>query len=301
MKTRAIVTVAGWEDRFILSSMDLLESRKPECFLLYYYAEFEQITRPQREEVRGACGREGVVFRDVQLRYGDPVFTWKRITSSLTGLDVQGRGVLLNITTMPREAIWTALWMLQQLGARVTYVYYEAQGYNSEWLTRDPGMPRLVLKMSGSMMFGAETVLLVVTGYDTERVEQLRGSYEPTVTLLGVQESSETDLKRNKYPHLQQFGTSPGVKLFGVDAFSADHGQQAIQKQLAPYLGRSNIVMTSAGPKLSAIALYKLHCLFPETALAYTPSGEINREYSRGIGKPYSGDLVTSDSGPVSG
>ncbi len=212
--------------------------------------------------------------------------------SAFDQLNVEGKDVLLNISTMPREAIWTSLWMLESLSAKIKYVYFKPGAYNDKWLTRDPGTPRLVLKLSGIAQPGRPTALVVITGYDTQRVEQLRSEYEPAITLLGTQVGPRMEnLERNPALHRKQFNGAPSVELFDIDAFSSDHGFATLVRRVKPYLSRFNIVMTSVGPKLSAIALYRCHREYPQIGLTYTPSNEVNPEYSRGMGEAVFGDL----------
>lgn len=292
MSCRAIVSVAGWEERFVLSSEQLLRTPGTETMLLYYYDKAAAATEAARRQVTAMCEHSGVSVHSACLSYDDPVNAWRAMAGELEALADRGQTVLVNLSTMPREALWMSFRLLEDLGAKVDYVYFKPQKYSRTWLTRDPGIPRLVLRLSGHVVPGRSTVLVVVTGYDTERVEQLRRAYEPAVTLLGVQAGLEQmNRSRNLDPHWRQFGGAPGVKLFQVDAYSPDHGEAAIQEMLGPYLNKANIVMTSIGPKLSAVALYRLQRRHPEMALAYTPSNEFNKRYSRGIGQAFFGEL----------
>jgi hypothetical protein len=52
-----------------------------------------------------------------------------------------------------------------------------------------------------------------------------------------------------------------------------------------------NVVGTSLGPKVSALALYQLARKYKEIALAYAPSREFNPQYSSGIGEMLEGVL----------
>lgn len=292
MKSRAIVSVVGWEERFVLGSQQLLKTPRAEKFLAFYYDATEKMTLANRKTMKIDCQRAGVEYSPIRLSYHDPISAWHEMMSAFNRLSVKGKDVLLNISTMPREAIWTSLWMSESLSAKIRYVYFKPGAYNDKWLTRDPGTPRLVLKLSGTAQPGMPTALVVITGYDTQRVEQLRSAYEPAATLLGTQVGARRkNLERNLAPHREQFKGMSGVELFDIDAFSSDHGFATLVTRLKPYLPRFNIVMTSVGPKLSAIALYRFHREYPQIALAYTPSNEVNPEYSHGIGESVFGDL----------
>jgi len=49
--------------------------------------------------------------------------------------------------------------------------------------------------------------------------------------------------------------------------------------------------MASLGPKLSAVALYRLHKKYPQTGLVYAPAKEFNPQYSYGITESIIGEL----------
>ena len=51
------------------------------------------------------------------------------------------------------------------------------------------------------------------------------------------------------------------------------------------------MIMSSLGPKPSAVALYKVCRKIPQVALVYAPSKEFNKEYSYGIGRKIVGKL----------
>ncbi len=52
-----------------------------------------------------------------------------------------------------------------------------------------------------------------------------------------------------------------------------------------------NVIMSSLGPKLTAITLYKLHRENEARGLVYAPSNEFSLEYSSGIGPCFEGTL----------
>ena len=167
------------------------------------------------------------------------------------------------------------------------------KSYDPEWLSRDPSRPRLVYKLSGVATLGRPICLIITTGFDPDRTRHLMWYYEPRTTLLGVQSGNQFDnQKQNIERHkdaLNEEYAEFDVTEFPLDAYSEDHGESQLAHQIEQRYKTHNIVMTSLGPKLSAVALFRLHIKFPETALSYTPSHEFNRKYSTGISHSYSG------------
>jgi hypothetical protein len=116
--------------------------------------------------------------------------------------------------------------------------------------------------------------------------------YEPKTTLLGVQTGNQFgNQSQNIDIHRSLISPESGVTQFDVNAYSEDHGKATIEAQLQPHLCDSNVVMSSLGPKLSAVALYQIHKLHPSIALAYAPSQDYNREYSTGLGETLHGQV----------
>ena len=79
--------------------------------------------------------------------------------------------------------------------------------------------------------------------------------------------------------------------MFELDSYNGDHGFINILSLVTPLLKDHNVVMSSLGPKPSAIALYQIHQRFPMIGLAYAPSREFNPEYSAGIGESIWGSI----------
>jgi len=193
---------------------------------------------------------------------------------------------------LPRDMIWSVFWHLECRNIRVKYVYHQPQAYDKKWLSRDPGRPRLVYKLSGIARLGEKTTLLLLAGYDVERTNQIIQFFEPSQTLIGLQRSGgDSQNESHMERHRKHFGGMPGVTLFDIDAYAEDHGEGAIVEQLTKSEFGGNVIMSSLGPKLSAVSLYRVQKTHPEFALAYAPSREFNRAYSHGIGNVFHGDL----------
>jgi hypothetical protein len=221
-----------------------------------------------------------------------PEKTWEVLRRELAGQTMAGREIVVDITTMPRDIIWQVFAFADHMGCKISYVYHKPGAYNREWLSSDPERPRLVYKLSGVSEFGRPTTLIVLTGFDVRRTEQLIRFYEPMTTLLGIQVGAQLGNEtQNISIHKELICPESGIHRFDVDAYSPDRGKEAITEQVRAYADTSNIVMTSLGPKLSAVALYQLHKEFPTTALSYAPSLEYNLDYSKGIGETISGQL----------
>lgn len=123
-------------------------------------------------------------------------------------------------------------------------------------------------------------------------MHQLRTFFEPSHTLLGLQlvdGDSANGERMNE--HRERFGREKDVEIFELDAYGSDNGEASILKQMKGFVDSHNVVMSSLGPKLSALALYRIQRAHPAVGLAYAPSREFNRGYSSGLAQSFEGEL----------
>lgn len=295
-ETELIITVASWEPRFLLGLREMVVESHPRNLLMYHYEEYDAYSVANRTKVNQLCRVKGIGLQSISVSFRDPVRTWRTMFDSLKLDELSDKAAIIDFTTMPRETLWTLLNLLEATSAEVHYVYHGPERYNDSWLSRDPGKPRLVYKLAGEARLGARTLLLVLTGYDPERVEQLVRFFDPHHTLLGVQTGEQYNNQSMNVNEYKQYERQTGFTIFRLDAYGSDHGFTAIETQLKDCNGEYNIIMSSLGPKPSAIALYRLKRKYLHTSLAYAPSNEFNREYSYGIGEKCFGRVENENS-----
>ncbi|MDZ4850384.1 MAG: hypothetical protein SGI77_13950 [Pirellulaceae bacterium] len=293
-KAKTLITVASWEDRFHLGIRKIVNDCSLSRVVMFYYKEFEERTANSRNEVETLFREKGVGYSAVPIAFGDAPGTWQSIYESIGSIVSSNAPVLMDLSTMPRETLWAALCQLERYRTPTSYIYHSPADY-ADWLSRDPGRPRLVYKLSGIATIGRQTCLVITTGYDPERTRQLMWYYEPRRILLGFQDGRQfqNDVK-NVQRHrdsLKEEYREFEVEEFELDAYADDHGESVISKQIEKWQNSHNIVMTSLGPKLGAIALFRVHSQHPETSLAYAPSNEFNPDYSTGISQSHFGEI----------
>jgi hypothetical protein len=163
------VTMASWEDRFILGSRAVLQQKKPRRAIMYYAEEYELWSQDNRFQFEECCRELGIRCETRKISLFSPVGTWRTLREDLTSQVVAATEVTVDITTMPRDVIWIAFSFLHDLGCIVNYVYHKPEKYDSDWLSRDPDRPRLVYKLSGEALFGLPTTMMILTGFDVRR------------------------------------------------------------------------------------------------------------------------------------
>ena len=291
-KDITFIGMASWEERFLLGAQRVLGAGNVYRAILLHAEEYEDWTSDNRGSFAELCSKQGVDHISKQVCLRSPEKTWDVLQRELAGQTMANREVIVDITTMPRDIIWQVFAFTEHLNCKINYIYHKPASYNREWLSRDPERPRLVYKLSGVSEFGRPTTLIVLTGFDVRRTEQLIRFYEPATTLLGFQLGSQLgNESQNIGIHKDLVRPDVGIHRFDIDAYSEDRGKGAIAVRIQEHITHRNVVMTSLGPKLSAVALYQLHKEYPTTSLAYAASLEYNRDYSKGIGESISGQL----------
>lgn len=287
-----LITFASWEERFKLGFRRDLKDAGVRRALVFYFENYAGRTRGNRSDVESACRLDDIECTLEPLDVADPVKNWntaaKAIGSAISGC----QRVLVDISTMPREIIWHALWLAEDEAVELSYVYHCPEDYGTDWLSRDPRAPRLVYKLSGIALPSRKTALVVTAGFDLQRAVRLIEWFEPSVLLVGLQSKSRFARNREAMKNYRErISKEYNCKFFELDAYSKDHGLATIKQEVEKIDETCNIVMSSLGPKLTAITLYKLQRARPEVGLAYAPATEFSGDYSFGIGESLSGTV----------
>ena len=294
MKTDLVITFASWENRFRLGFQRDLSNERTQKVLVFHFASYAKWTQENRDEVRRVCEEKEIEYISKCLDVSNPAENWRIVLESVDGAIQDQQAVLVDISTMPREIIWYVLWQIEQNSIAWRYVYHSPENYGTEWLSRNPQSPRLVYKLSGLASPSAKTALLVTVGFDLQRVKRLINWYEPAKLLIGIQSVSQFERNNTTMPDYRdtlkkEYKKECDCETFELDAFAEDRGMMAIQEKLEKLDSTYNVIMSSLGPKLTAITLYKLQRERENRGLVYAPSNEFSREYSSGIGPSFEG------------
>lgn len=293
-----LITVASWEQRFLLGTLATLEKHSTISKMdMFYYRDYSLWSKYNRDKVEEICKDKNILLTTHELSFDDPVLNWRTL-ELVVNESYEQLGPLVDITTMPRDTIWSIFYFLQERVKYASYVYYKPETYNKDWLSRDPGRPRLAFRMSGIASLGDPTLLLIATGFDVERTEQLINYFEPKKIILCIQQGNQFEnIKLNLQRHEQIRSIHNDVITLEVDSYSEDHGYGIYESALREHSLGFNVVLSSLGPKTSSIALYRLAMLNPEMALVYAPSNQFNLDYSLGLGEASEGTLAFQKEG----
>ncbi|MDE2822243.1 MAG: hypothetical protein OXK79_01905 [Chloroflexota bacterium] len=292
-----IIAVASWEPRFLMGMRSILERYRTQRMLVYFLNEYRNVTSEPRRELNHLAEAQRIDIETREIQFSSPSSTWRALEADLASNRRPAERVLLDLTTMPREVIWSTLFWLESRNDQVRYVYHRPLEYGSDWLARDPSEPRLAYKLAGQLEPGRPTALVLVTGFDADRCRQAVDFFEPSRLVLATQIGEQFDnAGRNVGPRFQQ--TSGAVEHVDVDAYAPDHGFAALHSSVRALSQEHNVVLCSFGPKPSALALYRLQRSHRHAALAFIGCREYNTAYSNGLGETLEGSFHWSGDPP---
>lgn len=285
-----IICVASWETRFLEGvKKDLAASQASECIVFYTSAllskvspRISEMTSENIKKIEEYCEHNNIKFIAIELNYMSPLSTRNIINESLKYIEKRN-SILLDITTMTREIMWLILETLTQIDPNINYVYWKPEN-TAKWTSKNSSQPRLVIGRAGVSEYGKPTLIAVTTGFDRSRLDQMVCFFEPEKTILFIQDGEQFEnhtINEELYENYRLGGSH--AQEVQINSYSDDHGLEKITQTLIPYLETHNVVLSSFGPKLSALALHKFAKMHPDVALAYTPTLELNEDYSKGI------------------
>lgn len=275
-----LFSCTSWEDRFSDGLSHILATEKIKNIQLFEISEFEELTSSIKEKT---LQRGETINQVISISMLDDTKSWKSLEAYFSKLDLNEKKVLLDISTMPRFLIWFILHFLTLKGCEIHYKYFSPESYDDcNWLSGEPKEPRLIFKHSGLHLPDKNTLLILQTGFDTERVSQLLNIYEPNLALLAIQSGRQyNNFEKNLNNHKEALSFQD-LATFEIDAFTPDHGLSVLKETIITYKETHNIIMASFGPKPTAIAMFKINIEIPDAALVYVPAIDYNPKYSTG-------------------
>ena len=291
MKNNIVFICPSWEERSILGfekNLNDLNPIKVIAIVKEYPINGAEILK-SIERIQALCKKKSVTY--IQFLWSNsPVNNNIKLDGFFKEEMSCSSHVYFDITTMPRDIIWTFLSFFNHYSNKVDIRYYQPNRYNDEWLSKEPYSPRLLLKHSGIIEMGKPTCVIVVTSFDVERTKQIVAKFEPQKVILCIQNGEQfSNQKRNQIIEHEMVCRDVGVNDISsikIDSFDKDFGYNVINEHLGS-LSDYNVILTSFGPKLSSIGVYMAYLSHPKIALCYVPCKEYNINYSKGIGELY--------------
>lgn len=280
-----LITVLGWEQRYISGLIDIsslydLEHVYLICFKDYLYM------NNMGENLRGTIQlieELNITHNVIELEYEDSVYNWHVLHSFFNTSDF--KNILLNLTTIPRETIWTILFFLKNYVSKVNYIYYKPDSYDKSegGLTKNHKQPRLLFKHSGLFDIDKKLIILIVTGFDHNRADLLVEHFEPEKVIFLSQSGKQYEnMARNSGVSFSGAYENTIIENVEFDSYDIINSHRIINELINDH-ENYNLIISSQGPKISAISTYMSYLDNKQLALAYVPAREFSGNYSVGI------------------
>ena len=282
-----LIIYPSWEERSLLGFEKDVESTVFDRVILFENARpinSDKISSIRTEIIK-KCDNKNLKYETITLDF-DSSSSWRVLKDLALTINEEDK-VTLDISTMSRNLIWALLFFVKEIVTEVDVIYYQPNKYSNEWLSRDAELPRLLFKHSGIVSIEKQTLLVIITGFDIERTKQLVYFYNPSKVVLLIQKQNRLDDEnRNTFELHSDECRKIGLKadVEAIDCYDGDWGYNVIEKVVSENLSSYNILVSSLGPKLSAVSVYRTYLKHPEIALTYIPCKEYNVNYCEGIG-----------------
>lgn len=293
---KILIIYPSWEERSSQGFLFDMRYSFSEVLLLKNASNHSESFKEQLALIENTCKEKNITINDVDI-CADSITNWQNLNNAVSSFIDTSNDIILDITTMSRNIVWTMLYFLRDKVKTINIVYHKPLTYAKDWISREPNQSRLLLKHSGIYDLGKETALLIITGFDEERTKYMLNKYEPKKVYLFIQTGTQFDNsdRNNAETHkkiCKEYGLhEEDIILMSIDAYSNDLGFNVIESAINKET-ESNIILASFGPKPSAIAVYRSYMQHPEIALCYLPCNEYNQQYCQGIGDSVSYTLT---------
>lgn len=285
MENQTLITVLGWEDRFISGTGIILNDNNIQKIVLVSFKDYAKMNIKNKSTFLKKVKNLSIEIEEIELNYSDSVNNWK-IFDTFFEKNVLSSDILLNITTMPRETIWALLFFLKKLHTSINYIYFKPKEYCDTWLTKNHKTPRLLFKHSGIFDLNKNLVLFIITGFDDGRLSSLIEYYEPSKVIVLNQIGNQFDNEERNNGSNKDIFLNLNHEKIEFDSYDVTNASDILNEKIKEYKD-CNIIISSQGPKLSSLSTYKNYLLNENIALAYVSARDFNDKYSVGIDENY--------------
>lgn len=203
----------------------------------------------------------------VLLDTADPLKTADGLSAALqASLAFEPRRIVVDITTFTHEGFLILFNLLRQrfTDRQICYLYSSAAEYSlgtvdsEKWLSKGIGEIRSVLGYSGRFLPSRKLHLVVLVGFEHERVNELIRRYEPSFISLGYGESTEPGAEKHHPPNRHGYERVKAVyanaEEFVFYCYNVRRTKKIVQRQVNKF-SNTNVVVAAFNTKLSTLGV----------------------------------------------
>lgn len=203
----------------------------------------------------------------VLLDTTDPLKTADSLDAALQACSALTlKSIVVDITTFTHEGFLILFNLLRRrfAGYNICYLYASAAEYSvgavdsEKWLSKGIGEIRSVLGYSGRFLPSRKLHLVVLVGFEHERVNELIRRYEPSFISLGYGESTEPGAEKHHPPNRHGFEKVRAVygnaAEFTFYCYDPQKTKEIVQRQ-AKKFPDTNVVIAAFNTKLSTLGV----------------------------------------------
>ena len=289
------VVCASYEPRSIAVAQCLATTYRAERGLVYFNREF--LEGRSKDKVQANIGSLLSILEDhcdeidkIEGSWLDPKDQFEALRAALASNSCDstdsGLSITLDTSTFIREALLNTVSLIRNsypsAVVRTTYVSPKDHG---EWLSRGFRSVRSVMGFPGIQRASCPTIVMALSGFESDRLLKIIEEYEPVEVLLGV--GDPPTAKRFLQRNLEEQKLVLARQDFHEFRFSADcisdcsrDLEAALQSRLSDY----NVILAPLSTKPSTLSCLVVAERHPEIQVVYCVPGEYNvDDYSRGV------------------
>lgn len=246
---------ASYEERCLNSANNI--SQLEIMPILFQYDEFAEFSNNNCKAMECLLKTSSIM-----LKNSDPVFTFRMMDQALREhLNAGIASIIVDITTFTREGLLFLIKLLSYHKSQFddcTLVYNSSNSYVPSWLSLGIEDIRSVLGYPGNIIPTKGDCLIILPGFEVERVQKIIESCEPTLIKIGTA-SKECSINTELYAYAQKYLAeifSSGAEeqsTFHIDITNPFETLESLNQQVSQYSEDYNVIIVPMNTKLSTV------------------------------------------------
>jgi len=276
---------ASYEDRCLSIPSHLADIRIKNP-LICAHEEFKSYLKDNLASIENYLGAGA---RKIIAQHNNPVIGTDQLHSAIKAAQTEKpQSFVVDATTFTHEGLLILIALLantMKSDDRLQVVYAPAKRYaigkadEERWLSRGVQSVRSVLGYPGLFKPAQKMHLVVMVGFETERVRLLIEACEPDGLSLGCGNDSTDEANNhlvvNESASLSLSGLYPNVRRFGFSCVDFEATRTALEQHVSELSGY-NVMLAPMNTKLSTIGAALFAISEPRVQLCYAPAVTYN-------------------------